>query len=124
VTDICSSAYGNQPACHLYNLAGLGFVKYTSPFVFAGFADAQQNKVFPQALRRTCAADDIPQSCERFDRMFGVVVVPGYAIVIEECEQSISIFFEAAKIPKRDICPESARKKCFVKPPHCWLISA
>jgi hypothetical protein len=45
----------------------------------------ERGEVFQQALAVTCAA--IPQSRERSDRVPGVVVVPGYPVVIEAREK-------------------------------------
>lgn len=69
--------------------------------VFAGLADAQENQVFFEAFLGGTTSEDIPKPSKRFDRMFGIIVVPGDVVVIDEREELVSVFFKAFHTSQR-----------------------
>jgi len=48
--------------------------------VFAGFADAQEDKVVANTFFRSDSLDDLPERGERFDGVLSVIVVPWYTV--------------------------------------------
>jgi len=54
--------------------------------------------VISHTLSRAISANNIPKSCKRFNRVFGIVVIPRYAVETEESEQSVLIFLEPSSV--------------------------
>ena len=48
--------------------------------VFAGFADAQEDKVVADTFFRSDSFDNMPEGGEGFDSVLGVVVIPRYTV--------------------------------------------
>ena len=61
--------------------------------VFAGFADAQEDKVVADTFFRSDSLDDLPERGERFDGVLSVVVVPWYTVEDQKGKESLSRFF-------------------------------
>jgi len=62
--------------------------------VFACLAYAQENQVFPDALLGGRAFNYVPEFGERFDSVFGVVVVPRNAVEVQKREQFVPVLLE------------------------------
>src|SRR5436190_10101884 len=76
-------------------LTGKEKIEKVHAHVFAGFADAQQNQIVANAFLRRDSCDDVPKYCERFDRMFSVIVVPWDPVKAQKCEQLVSVPFQS-----------------------------
>ena len=59
--------------------------------VFAGFTDAQKDKVVADAFFRSDSVDDLPERSEGFDGMLSVVVVPRYAVKAQKRKELVEI---------------------------------
>jgi hypothetical protein len=68
------------------------------PTVPQRLLNAQQRGVFARALGRA-RTDYVPQTRKGSHGMLGIIVVPGHAVVIEECEQFVPVLFNS--LPKR-----------------------
>jgi hypothetical protein len=50
--------------------------------------------MFLNRVRSKAPPDNIPQHPERLDRILGIVVIPGHAIVVEEREELVAILLK------------------------------
>ena len=62
--------------------------------VFAGLADAQEDKVFLNSFRCRETFDGATKSGKRLDRVLGIVVVPRNAVMIQKSEQLVALRFQ------------------------------
>ena len=86
------------------------------PFTLACFSGAQQHKVIVQTLGRAICANNLPESSKRFDRVFGIVVVPRYPVVSEESEQPVPIFRESSPVASGHLSLIVALRQRVVEP--------
>jgi hypothetical protein len=75
-------------------LGGTKEIQKVHAHVFACLANAQEHQILPNSLLSGNSRDDMSEEHERLDRMLGVVVIPGHAIVIKKSEEGILILLQ------------------------------
>jgi len=91
-------------------------IEETSPFVFAGFRNTKKSKIFSDAIICARSTKDLAKSGERFDCMFGIIIVPRYPIVIEKCEKLVAVLLKALFALDCDLTFIIALRKFFIVP--------
>src|SRR6267143_3795533 len=62
--------------------------------VFAGFADAQEDKIVANTFFRSDSLDDLPERGERFDGVLSVIVVPWYTVEDQKGKELVAILLQ------------------------------
>ena len=63
--------------------------------VFAGFADAEQDKIVADTVLRSNSPDDLPKRGEGFDGVLGIVVVPRYTVEHQKRKELVTILLQS-----------------------------
>src|SRR6267378_6883063 len=69
-------------------------IEEVQPHVFAGFADAQEDKVVANTFFRGDSLDDLPERGEGFDGVRSVVVVPWYTVEDQKGKELVAILLQ------------------------------
>src|SRR5262249_21396538 len=90
--------------------------------VLARLVDAQEDEVIRQPSLRQLAVRDPAVVGERLDRVLGVVVVPGHAVVAEECEELRLVLEETLLVALRQFRPVDAGLQSTEEPTDLGLV--
>ena len=104
-------------------LTGAEEIEEVDPFEFAGFTDAEQDQILFDSLFGREALEVPSQKGKGFDRMFRVIVVPRYAVVVQKREEGVSILFQALLVSQGGLALAISARETLEKAIHVGLVS-